>query len=201
MGEVAELTVDPGHTRQGHGSRLVQACADTLRADRFRTAVVWLTSEDDARRGFLTEAGWDPDGAHRELDLHGDGSVRVKQVRLHTDLTEDAPGLEDHTAGHDLTRAGRSSGRTGAGSSHRARRTSSSGGLVLGPLPLLYRWVVSVLAVIVCAGLGAWLAWTLPVALLVQTGAVIGAALGVLLVGLLLHDNEPPAERVRRRQH
>ena len=87
-GEVTELTVDPDQTRHGHGSRLVQACADTLRADRFSTALVWLNAGDDARRTFLTEAGWAADGAHRELDLHGDGSVRVKQVRLHTDLTE-----------------------------------------------------------------------------------------------------------------
>lgn len=86
-GEVSELTVDPGHTRRGHGSRLVQACADTLRADRFTRAVLWLNSDDDVRRGFLTEAGWGPDGAHRELDLRGDGSVTVKQVRLHTDLS------------------------------------------------------------------------------------------------------------------
>jgi ribosomal protein S18 acetylase RimI-like enzyme len=87
-GEVVELTVDPAQTRHGHGSRLVQACADTLRADRFSRAVIWLNADDDARRTFLSAAGWAPDGAHRELDLHGDGSVRVKQVRLHTDLTE-----------------------------------------------------------------------------------------------------------------
>lgn len=88
VGEVGELTVDPEHTRRGHGSRLLQACVDTLRADRFHTAVLWLTAGDDARRGFLTGAGWAADGAHRELDLHGDGSVRVRQVRLHTDLSE-----------------------------------------------------------------------------------------------------------------
>jgi GNAT superfamily N-acetyltransferase len=88
VGEVSELTVDPDHTRQGHGSRLLQACADTMRADRFSTALLWLNSADDVRRAFVTSAGWDADGAHRELDLHGDGSVRVKQVRLHTDLTE-----------------------------------------------------------------------------------------------------------------
>ncbi len=87
-GEVSEFTVDPDQTRQGHGSRLVQACADTLRADRFTRAVLWLNTTDDRLRGFLTEAGWGPDGAHRELDLHGDGSVTVKQVRLHTDLSE-----------------------------------------------------------------------------------------------------------------
>ncbi|GAB2753549.1 GNAT family N-acetyltransferase [Nocardioides pakistanensis] len=87
-GEVSELTVDPEQTRHGHGSRLLQACVDTLRADKFRRAVAWLNSTDDARRSFLTDAGWAPDGAHRELDLRGDGEVLVKQVRLHTDLTE-----------------------------------------------------------------------------------------------------------------
>ena len=64
-------------------------CVDTLRADRFTRATTWLTSTDDARREFLVGSGWAADGAHRELDLHGDGSVRVKQVRLHTDLRED----------------------------------------------------------------------------------------------------------------
>jgi len=88
-GQVAEFVVDPGHQRAGHGSRLLQACADTLRADRFARATLWATSTDDALRRFLTEAGWAPDGAHRELDLTGDGSVRVRQVRLHTDLAPD----------------------------------------------------------------------------------------------------------------
>jgi GNAT superfamily N-acetyltransferase len=87
-GEVSEFTIDPEHTRRGHGSRLLQACADTLRSDKFVRAVIWLNSTDDVLRAFLTEAGWAPDGAHRELDLHGDGSVTLKQVRLHTDLAE-----------------------------------------------------------------------------------------------------------------
>jgi ribosomal protein S18 acetylase RimI-like enzyme len=85
-GEIGELTVDPGQTRHGHGSRLVQACADTLRADGFTTALFWLNAQDDIRRAFLAEAGWAPDGAHRELDLHGDGTVLVRQVRLHAAL-------------------------------------------------------------------------------------------------------------------
>jgi ribosomal protein S18 acetylase RimI-like enzyme len=86
-GEIAELVVDPDHTRRGHGSRLLQACADTLRADRFTRAALWLNSTDDALRTFVTAAGWAADGAHRELDLRGDGEVLVKQVRLHTALT------------------------------------------------------------------------------------------------------------------
>jgi len=90
-GEIAELVIEPAARGAGHGSRLLQACADTLRADRFTRATTWLASGDDALRTFLSEAGWAPDGAHRELDLRGDAQVRVKQVRLHTDLGGDQP--------------------------------------------------------------------------------------------------------------
>jgi ribosomal protein S18 acetylase RimI-like enzyme len=86
-GEVTELTVDPGQRRQGHGSRLLQAAVETLRSDRFARGTLWVDSSADEARRFVTDAGWAPDGAHRELDLRGDGAVRVKQVRLHTDLT------------------------------------------------------------------------------------------------------------------
>ncbi len=86
-GEVADLTVDPGERGRGHGSRLLQAAADTLRADRFTRAVTWTLATDDALRRFLASAGWAADGAHRELDLDGTGATTVKQIRLHTDLT------------------------------------------------------------------------------------------------------------------
>ena len=84
--ELMELTVDPGERGRGHGSRLLQASVDTMVADRFRRAVLWTAADDDALRRFLTDAGWAPDGAHRELDLDGTGAVTVKQVRLHTAL-------------------------------------------------------------------------------------------------------------------
>lgn len=85
-GEMLDLTVDPDRRGQGHGSRLVQAVADTLMGDRFTRAVTWVMATDDAMREFLTSAGWAPDGAHRELDLDGSGDTRVKQIRLHTSL-------------------------------------------------------------------------------------------------------------------
>ena len=85
-GEISDLTVDPHKRGEGHGSRLMQACVDTLEADRFRRAVAWLAATDDDQRAFFTEAGWAADGAHRTLDLTGDGSTLVKQVRLHTAL-------------------------------------------------------------------------------------------------------------------
>ena len=87
-GELSEVVLDPDERRQGHGSRLLQAAVDTLRAARFERAVTWLVASDDDLRGFLDGAGWAPDGAHRELDLDGGGTVRVKQVRLHTDLRQ-----------------------------------------------------------------------------------------------------------------
>ena len=85
-GELTDLTVDPHKRGLGHGSRLLQAGADTLVADRFNRAVTWLPAGDDATRAFLTGGGWGPDGAHRTLDLQGDGTTTVKQVRLHTAL-------------------------------------------------------------------------------------------------------------------
>lgn len=85
-GEVAELVVLPEERGAGHGSRLLQAAVDTMQADRFTRATTWVRAADDALRGFLTSAGWAADTAHRELDLHGDGTVTVRQVRLHTAL-------------------------------------------------------------------------------------------------------------------
>ena len=85
--ELMDLTVDPGERGRGHGSRLVQAAVETMAADRLTRAVLWAMAADDALREFLTGAGWAPDTAHRELDLDGDGTTLVKQVRLHTDLT------------------------------------------------------------------------------------------------------------------
>jgi GNAT superfamily N-acetyltransferase len=85
-GEVVALHVDPDATGAGHGSRLVSAVADTLRADGFSHARFWLIAGDDAVRQFLEPAGWAADGAHRQLDLTGDGITTLRQVRLQTDL-------------------------------------------------------------------------------------------------------------------
>ncbi len=89
-GEVVAFHIDPDELRQGHGSRLLAATADTLRADGFTRARMWLVVGDDIVRGFLEPAGWEPDTAHRTLDLTGDGHATLRQVRLHTDLREDA---------------------------------------------------------------------------------------------------------------
>jgi GNAT superfamily N-acetyltransferase len=85
-GEVQEFAVDPPARHRGHGSRLLNACADTLRADGFTRARWWVVTRDDALRRFLTSAGWAADGSSREIGAD-DVAVRLRQVRLHTDLT------------------------------------------------------------------------------------------------------------------
>lgn len=84
-GLVAEFTVDPQAQRRGHGSRLLSACVDTLRADGFVRATWWLRSTDDALRRFLVEAGWAADGSHQEVGT--DAGAVLKLVRLHTDIS------------------------------------------------------------------------------------------------------------------
>lgn len=84
-GEVAEFVVDPQAQRRGHGSRLLNAVADTLRADGFIRGTWWVRSTDDPTRKFLTSAGWAPDGSHRTVGTEDD-SMRVKMLRLHTAL-------------------------------------------------------------------------------------------------------------------
>ncbi|WP_110238768.1 GNAT family N-acetyltransferase [Nocardioides gilvus] len=84
VGEMSELTLEVDERGKGHGSRLLQAAVDTLVADRFTRAVTWTASTDDALRTFLTQAGWAPDGAHRELAIDDSGAQSIKQVRLHT---------------------------------------------------------------------------------------------------------------------
>ena len=85
--EMSLLAVDPAARGQGHGSRLLAAVADTARADGFVRLTTWVLSADDAVRRFLGAAGWEPDGAHREVQLADDGRP-LRQVRLHTSLED-----------------------------------------------------------------------------------------------------------------
>jgi ribosomal protein S18 acetylase RimI-like enzyme len=87
-GAIDQFVVDPAAQHRGHGSRLLNACADTLRADGFGRAFCWVNAHDDALRQFLIDAGWAADGASREIGPE-DESVRLKQVRLHTSLAAD----------------------------------------------------------------------------------------------------------------
>ena len=66
-GQIEEFVVDPPAQRRGHGSRLLHACADTLRSDGFARARYWVGADDEPLQAFLVAAGWAPDGAQREI--------------------------------------------------------------------------------------------------------------------------------------
>ena len=83
-GTVVDLMVSPPARRHGHGTRLVQAAVDTLRADSFTRATWWVPTTADELRAWLQAMGWAPDGVHASAD--GPSGI-LKLVRLHTDIS------------------------------------------------------------------------------------------------------------------
>ncbi|MGL5857794.1 MAG: GNAT family N-acetyltransferase [Angustibacter sp.] len=67
-GELSVLVVDPEAADHGHGSRLLNAAADTLRDSGVRRIRTWVPEQDGARQEFLAAAGLRADGAVRVLD-------------------------------------------------------------------------------------------------------------------------------------
>jgi GNAT superfamily N-acetyltransferase len=88
VGQIAALLVEPRWGRRGHGSRMLAATVDHMRADGLRAAWVWVPEPDTASLAFYTSAGWEPDGYARTLEAEG---AAVTEVRLHVSL-EEGPG-------------------------------------------------------------------------------------------------------------
>jgi len=92
-GEIYALVVDPEFLRVGHGSRLMAACVDHLRAGGLNSAATWTLLDDEPRRAFWQSAGWTPDSARRTLGgpgNSGESSGEVTEVRLVVDISADA---------------------------------------------------------------------------------------------------------------
>jgi GNAT superfamily N-acetyltransferase len=81
VAELLVIAVHPEARRQGHGSRLLNAVVDTARARGREALSVWVVAGADDTRGFLTAAGLEPDGAHRER-IVSDGGATALEVRL-----------------------------------------------------------------------------------------------------------------------
>ena len=75
------VPIDPG----SDGWEAMGTAVDTLRADGFDRATLWVAGADDDRRRLLTSSGWAADGSHREIGP--DPDLAIKQVRLHTDIS------------------------------------------------------------------------------------------------------------------
>ncbi len=93
--EVVAWEVHPDHRRQGHGSRLMSAVADTATSAGAEALSLWLGTEEDARRLFAASCGWVPDTAHRTRS-HDDGAdIERAETRLITWINE-TPGIPDN---------------------------------------------------------------------------------------------------------
>ncbi len=73
---------------------LLTAAADTLEADGFGRAQLWVAADDDRLRRVADSAGWLPDGAHRRLaadptDGAEQAGLELAQIRLHIGLAGD----------------------------------------------------------------------------------------------------------------
>lgn len=82
--ELGPLLVLPSLQGKGHGSRLLAAAVDILRAEGTGRAVCWVFQSDSGTQTFYETAGWALDGAARDLDAAG---TLVREVRMHTDLS------------------------------------------------------------------------------------------------------------------
>jgi GNAT superfamily N-acetyltransferase len=80
-GEVTLLAVHPEARRQGHGSRLLNACVDLLREAGADAVATWLLSDDESGRAFLGASGFGPDGAYRDRVVSPEGET-LREVRL-----------------------------------------------------------------------------------------------------------------------
>jgi L-amino acid N-acyltransferase YncA len=88
--EIVAWEVLPAERGAGHGSRLLAALADSATSVGARALSVWIATADDHRLHILRSAGFDSDGAHREIayddtdtdDPAGASPVTLRQIRL-----------------------------------------------------------------------------------------------------------------------
>lgn len=75
--------VHPEARRAGHGSRLLNAAVDTLRAGfaELDAVATWVLADAEQTRAFLAGAGFAPDGAWRDRVVGDDGRT-AREVRL-----------------------------------------------------------------------------------------------------------------------
>lgn len=75
--------VHPDARHAGHGSRLLNAAVDTLRAasDELTAISTWVLADAEHTRAFLQGAGFTPDGAWRDRVVDDDGRT-AREVRL-----------------------------------------------------------------------------------------------------------------------
>jgi ribosomal protein S18 acetylase RimI-like enzyme len=78
VGEIYAIYVLPAFIRGGVGGALLGLATDTLRADGFSEAMLWVLESNQSAHRFYETAGWDRDRGRREDVLDG---FTVAEVR------------------------------------------------------------------------------------------------------------------------
>jgi GNAT superfamily N-acetyltransferase len=86
--ELSTLLVEPRWGRRGHGSRLLAAVTDVVRAGGAARLQTWILETDQASARFYESTGWAPDGWARTLETGGEP---LREIRWHT-MLDDAEG-------------------------------------------------------------------------------------------------------------
>jgi GNAT superfamily N-acetyltransferase len=84
--ELSTLLVEPRWGRRGHGSRLLAAVTDVVRASGAVRLQTWVLEPDRVSAGFYQSTGWAPDGWARTLET---GEDPLREIRWHTLLDEE----------------------------------------------------------------------------------------------------------------
>jgi len=82
-GELYAIYVLPEAWGGGEGPALMQRTLELLRQDGFRTAILWVLSDNPRARRFYEREGWVADGAEREHEFLG---VPVAETRYRIEL-------------------------------------------------------------------------------------------------------------------
>ncbi|MCW2699258.1 MAG: family N-acetyltransferase [Blastococcus sp.] len=88
--ELSTLLVEPRWGRRGHGSRLLAAVTDVVRAGGAARLQTWLLEPDQVSASFYESTGWAPDGWARTLDT---GAEALREVRWHTLLDDERASI------------------------------------------------------------------------------------------------------------
>lgn len=83
-GEIYAIYVAAARWSTGTGRALHEAALESLRANGFRTAVLWVLRTNKRACDFYTRAGWATDGTEREDEING---LTVDEIRYARSLT------------------------------------------------------------------------------------------------------------------
>jgi ribosomal protein S18 acetylase RimI-like enzyme len=107
-GEVFTLYVAPGHQGRGGGRRLMAGAAEAMRAEGYRSLILWVLGLNERARGFYESLDGESAGERTtsvggsrlalvgyrwpELEALEEAAARLSQIRLPAPLDRVAPG-------------------------------------------------------------------------------------------------------------